>query len=315
MYLILKDLFFKDQFASIPTPMDRDRYCLVLAILVWLPMLLSVGSRLLMDTEVIEGHASDWQRYGMVWVNVQVPFSLSPLLLVGHLWLAKRMFGKLLAIPFGLLSYQAISALLVFASLGGDSALLGKQPLVAQVVVIVAWLTMVALVVWFKPSLSQTQRLHPLLRANNQHPQQRQYSPLSFFWRLLRLAAINVGLLLVLLLAVWAFSIGTDPKAIQVLGGCWLLVFGIMVCAAWRRRLRNLGWSFGSWFGGLLLVAGFLAMHRLAAEQYHYLGQVWLYLLMQSLQSLLMLGLTTSVLCFAIKPAPGFGQHKSGEGV
>ena len=311
MYLVLKDLFYQDQFINSPTRLDRDRYFIALAILSWLPVLFSVRGQFLNDGMAFEGSVAN--HAGLLWVGFTNNISLDPLLMLAHLWLANRMFGRLLALPLGLLNYQVATGLNLLVLLSRDFSAPPSEMFWAQGGIALVWLILHAFVFGLKPSLSQLQPKHPLLGRNRQFAQDKQLTAVQYFWRAVLLAITNIAFALTLVVAIVIFGGGNGSDVLNLLSLLWSLFVFALAMLFWVRRLRNMGWRPLVWFAWLLLSGVFFGLHQFLNIK-GYFGQMWLYVSMHMVQALLILWLAGVTVCILALPAPGFGRLRNEKG-
>lgn len=166
---------------------------------------------------------------------------------------------------------------------------------------------------WLKPSLSQLQPKHPLLGRNRQYPQDKQLTAVQDFWRAVLLAIANIAFALTLVVAIAISGGRNGSDVLNLLSLLWSLFVFSLAVLFWVRQLRNMGWQPLVWFVWLLLSGVFFGLHKFL-NVIGYIGQMWFYVSMHMVQSLLIFWLAGITVCLLALPAPGFGGLRNEKG-
>ncbi|MCD8523209.1 MAG: hypothetical protein LRY66_07480 [Saccharospirillaceae bacterium] len=251
MFLLLKDLFWRDQFSGEKTGVldgriDRDRYMLAFFILFAIQGALHVGAAYVFpDTgAVFNGPYSDY--FELMWVFFSINIVVDPLLLVLSAVMACRMFGRWLMVPVGLLNYGLLSIMPYMSNLNMSSS--PSDILVFTMLSISGGWLLLHIYVLFRPALSVSQPQHPLLRMNPRYAAEEQLNSIQFFWRC-TVVGVVAGLLLIAgALALFGYSNGygySSARQEQLLIWFAMVLVISVIVAFWFlvQRLRNMGWN------------------------------------------------------------------------
>ena len=251
MLLILKDLFWRDQFSGEKTSVldgriDRDRYMVAFFILFAIQGTLHAGGAYVFPASgnAFSGPYSDYVE--LMWMFFSINILFDPLFMVLSVILACRMFGRWLMIPVGLLNYGVLS-LVPYMSYMTVQSTPSEVVIFALLGISAAWLIF-HIYVLFRPALSVSQPQHPLLRLNPAFSAEDQLNSVQFFWRYTMLGFV-AGLLLVLgALSLFGFNNGygySSSRQEQLLVWVALVMIVSVIVAFWFlvKRLRNMGWN------------------------------------------------------------------------
>lgn len=273
---VLKDIFWQNQFSEKDQGFDRDRYFIGLAVMFLFVSAMSAGAGILYpyDGEMLRENINLFSVVSPLYNIHMVP---GPVLLVLNVILARRMFGRWLMVPFGLINSVAINLVGV---LNTHMMTFSNDLLWLLVMGLVGVFVLINIYSAFQPTLASLQPNHPLLRLRSDIDEQSQFHAVKFFWRsfqlgLAALAALIVGIALVLLVK--------GPYHAEVGITLWLalvslvtLVIGMVFLV---RRLRNISLTPLPTILLLGLPAVFMIVYAVFYE-FDFWGQFWLYLLM-----------------------------------
>lgn len=251
MFLLLKDLFWSDQFSSEKTGVlngriDRDRYMLAFFILFSIQAVLHAGAAYVFPAsgEFFSEAYTDYIQ--LMWIFFSVNILVDPLFMVLSVILACRMFGRWLMVPVGLLNYGLLSLAPYLSNMTGQERP-SEVVLFTLLGIGAAW-SLFHIYVLFRPALSISQPQHPLLRLNPAFSADEQLNSIQFFWRCTVLGFV-AGLLMVGgAFALFGFSHGygySSSRQEQLLIWFALVLIVTLITALWflLQRLRNIGWN------------------------------------------------------------------------
>ncbi len=251
MLLLLKDLFWRDQFSGEKTAVldgriDRDRYMLAFFILFAIQGALHAGGAYVFPDSgyAFNGPYSDYVE--LMWVFFSINILVDPLWLVLSVILACRMFGRWLMVPVGLLNYGLLSMVPYMSNINMNSSPSGVM-MFSIMGISAGWL-LFHIYVLFRPALSVSQPQHPLLRMNPRYAAEEQLNSIQFFWRCTVLGVVAALLLIAGAVSLFGYSNGygySSSRQEQLLVWFALVLIVSVIVAFWFlvQRLRNMGWS------------------------------------------------------------------------
>ncbi len=251
MFLILKDLFWRDQFTGETTGVldgyiDRDRYLLAFFILFAIQGTLHAGAAYVFPEsgDAFNGPYSDYIE--LMWIFFSVNILVDPLLMVLSVILACRMFGRWLMVPVGLLNYGVLSLVPYMSYMTVQNA--PSEVVIFSLLGISAGWLLFHIYVLFRPALSVSQPQHPLLCLNPAFSAEDQLNSMQFFWRCTLLGFVAALLLVLGALSLFGFSNGygySSSRQEQLLVWFALVMIVSVIIAFWFlvKRLRNMGWN------------------------------------------------------------------------
>lgn len=276
---VLKDIFWQNQFATQDEGLDRDRYFIGLALMLAFVSAMSAGAGILYPSE---GNVlmDNFELFNLVSSLYNIHMLLGPVLLVLNMMLARRMFGRWLMVPFGLINSAFINLMPLLANMNNHSAR-PDDLMVVILLVMVALFVLINIYPAFKTTLANAQPHHPLLRLRPDIDEELQFHAVKFFWRSfqLGLAALVAAIAGVALVLVTKGPRHIDSEVMLWLGLVALitLITGLVFLV---RRLRNMSLDpLPTILLLLLLPAAFMIAYAVFYA-FDFWDQFWLYLLM-----------------------------------
>jgi len=251
MLLLLKDLFWRDQYSGEKTGVldgriDRDRYMLAFFILFAIQGALHAGSAYVFPDSgyAFSGPHSDYVE--LMWVFFSINILVDPLWLVLSVILACRMFGRWLMVPVGLLNYGLLSLVPYMSNINMNNS--PSEVMMFTMMGISAGWLLFHIYVLFRPALSVSQPQHPLLRMNPRYAAEEQLNSIQFFWRCTVLGVVAALLLIAGVVALFGYSNGygySSSRQEKLLVWFALVLIVTVIVAFWFlvQRLRNMGWN------------------------------------------------------------------------
>lgn len=307
-YTLLKDLFWRDQFvAGATVRMDRDRYFLVLSMLFACYGAINTGYAYVLPPSAygVESVERMYSALQVIWAFYGLGIVADPLMVLLHVLLARRLFGKWLMLPVGVINFIIMSAIPAISTELMQDHPRGLGSVGLWLAGIFGLWLLGLVYAGFQPGLARVQPQHPLLRLNPAFTRSQQLNAVQFMWY-----CIGASLLaFVLLLAGLLLSF--DPyshRSLDLMLG-WSLVITLLLLALliWLlvKRLRNLDWNRWLAMGlGVMLPLVFGGLWILAYQTL-YFGSLTFFVIFCLLLPWFRLAMAGFQLLVLLKPAPG----------